>query len=87
MRATTAPSPRVRTSALLCPAHSHLQRTASARSAAASDRADRLRRSARSESAASLNTSKRYLTGNRPSLRRFPPGQTLRTRYMRNRGA
>lgn len=58
MRATAAPSSRVRTSALLRPAHSHLQRTASARSlAAASDRADRLRRSARSESAASLKIS------------------------------
>lgn len=60
MRATTAPFSRVRTIAPLCPAHSHLQRTASARSKArSSDGADRLRRSTRSESAASLNTSSR----------------------------
>lgn len=58
MRATTAPSSRVRTSALLCPAHSHLQRTASACSKAfSSDGADRLRRSARSKRAASLKIS------------------------------
>lgn len=58
MRATAAPSSRVRTSALLCPAHSHLQRTASACSKAiSSDGADRPSRSTRSESAASLKIS------------------------------